>query len=309
MSYRVEVDFSPAYELAIALKAYANKKSYKTLEAGVAWAEQVRAALPPGFDDQLAAFESAVGTAVSGSSLLLEQGPARQSVPESLAFLAALSPAELYSRMATHAGTEQLPGQDQLAALRDQYLTLLCAFNEHYFCRIDRAILAALASDADAKRRLISTTAPEDLIELVTNGLRVSAAPDLERVLLVPQYHSRPLNVIDSHRRHLVIAYPVDALPASPGEPSPALLRLTRALDDESRLKMLRLIAGGPCSFTDVVGATGLAKSTVHHHLVVLRAAGLLRVHDPAQPSSRYTLRPGSVESLGALLSAFLKGD
>lgn len=59
-------------------------------------------------------------------------------------------------------------------------------------------------------------------------------------------------------------------------------------------------------SFTDVVRKTGLAKSTVHHHLVALRASGLVRVHHDAANAVGYSLRAGALDDLDARLTSFL---
>jgi DNA-binding IclR family transcriptional regulator len=69
----------------------------------------------------------------------------------------------------------------------------------------------------------------------------------------------------------------------------------------------LRFLATGPRSFTDVVQVMGLAKSTVHHHMVVLRAAGLVRVHHGGEKATTaYSLRPGAVDQLRDMLRAYL---
>jgi hypothetical protein len=41
-TYRVEVDWAPAYELLVSLKAYVNRREHKTLELGAVWARGVR---------------------------------------------------------------------------------------------------------------------------------------------------------------------------------------------------------------------------------------------------------------------------
>ena len=73
-------------------------------------------------------------------------------------------------------------------------------------------------------------------------------------------------------------------------------MRLTHALSDESRLRMLRFVADGPCTLTEVARFIGLSQPTVHHHLVQLRAAGLVRVHFAVSGPSRYSLRPHALD-------------
>lgn len=73
------------------------------------------------------------------------------------------------------------------------------------------------------------------------------------------------------------------------------------------RPRGLALLAGGRRSFAEVVHDTGLAKTTVHHHMVVLRAPGPVRVHDADNGGTSDSLRPHAVAALGARLAAFLQ--
>src|SRR5262249_57498517 len=86
-----------------------------------------------------------------------------------------------------------------------------------------------------------------------------------------------------------------------------ALMGLAGAVGDESRLRILRFLAsGGPYTLTEVARATGLSQSTVHHHLIALRAAGLTRAYQLTPP--RYSLRPNADARVAEALRAFLNG-
>jgi DNA-binding transcriptional ArsR family regulator len=82
-------------------------------------------------------------------------------------------------------------------------------------------------------------------------------------------------------------------------------------------LTILRLLAEGPHSFTEVVRATGLSKSTVNHHMVMLRAAGLVRVQDTASGTHQghpykpvtYVLRPDAIDDLADRLHEYLREE
>ena len=52
--------------------------------------------------------------------------------------------------------------------------------------------------------------------------------------------------------------------------------RVARALGDETRLKLLRIIARGEVSCRELTRRVGLAQATVSHHLKVLAEAGLV---------------------------------
>ncbi len=49
-----------------------------------------------------------------------------------------------------------------------------------------------------------------------------------------------------------------------------------RALGDETRLRLLELLASGERTVADLMDATGLGQSLVSHHLRSLRDAGLV---------------------------------
>src|SRR5918911_1352446 len=292
-TYRAEVDWAPAYELLVSLKAYVNRREHKTLELGAGWARGVRRQLPPELAAELASVTALADVHVP--DLLIWQCPGTRDVSGYLHWLGALSVGELYERVAPYLLEGRAPLPRDLSLVRDRYMRVLVAWDEQYFRLVDPAILRGLAADAASRQALVGTLAPETLVEVATCGVHFVPQPGPELVLLVPQYHYRPWNVFQDYRGLRVIQYPADALPSVPDEPPPGLLRLTRALSDESRLRILRFLATGPRSFTDVVQVMGLAKSTVHHHMVVLRAAGLVRVHDSGDAIS-YSLRPGAVD-------------
>jgi len=302
--YRVEVDWAEAYELIASLRAYVATQEHKTLEIGEKWVKDVRARITPTFTAELAAYkELPLGKKLE---VLLWQCPGERDAPSFVRWLAGLSPGALYELVAPYTASDSMALLRDLGAQRDQLAHLLHAWDEQYFRALDRAILDGLAADAAAKRALLAVMAPDTLAETATGGVYLAPIADVDVVVLVPQFHYRPWNLYGMHGRVRINLYPADALPPAPGEPPPALLRLTRALADESRLRILRFLATAPRGFTDVVHDSGLAKSTVHHHLVALRAAGLVRVHDDGNGPVTYSLRPPALQELGERLGSYL---
>jgi hypothetical protein len=59
-------------------------------------------------------------------------------------------------------------------------------------------------------------------------------------------------------------------------EDTAALLRFYKSLADESRLKLVGLLAAGERNVQQLAGALGLKEPTVSHHLAILREAGLV---------------------------------
>ena len=81
-------------------------------------------------------------------------------------------------------------------------------------------------------------------------------------------------------------------------------LRLGRALGDERRVRILRRLVAGEASLGELAETAGLAKSTAHHHLAHLRAAGLVTLRGNAR-GYWYLIRTEGLGEAQALVGAF----
>jgi DNA-binding transcriptional ArsR family regulator len=159
----------------------------------------------------------------------------------------------------------------------------------------DPGVLAGLERDAAAKRQL--GLAADDLIELATGGYRYEPEPELGNVALVPHVAARPWLLLCQHERTRIICYPLP----EPKELEERALSLGRALADEGRVRMLRRLAAGDATLIELAESAGLARSTAHHHLGYLRAAGLVTMHGNAR-AYWFTLRPDGLAEARRLL-------
>ena len=236
---------------------------------------------------------------------LIRDCPGERDAASYVDWLEALSVGELYERVAPQWPAGMALPRD-LGALRDSQVPVFRLWNEHYFSRLDPAILSALRDDARRLRaRANGTAQPLELIEQATNGLLFPAETTGE-IVIVPQHHMVPFNTTAKGHRRLIVLYPVDSEGAA-GAPPPTLRRLARALGDESRLRILReLSADEPRTLTELSRAVKLAQSTMHHHLILLRAAGLVRVYLGEGHTNQYTLRPNAVENVASHLRQYL---
>jgi DNA-binding HxlR family transcriptional regulator len=300
---RVQIDWAPAYELIASYQAYINPPHPKVLEMGAGWIKQVRPLLPDWFDAEA----KAIPADMEFPPVLVSVCPGARDAEALLGWLEAMSPGELYDLISMKMG-KNAPPPSALADARDRHVRLLKAWNERYFQTLDPRVLSGLAAEAERWRRQAETMAVDEVVAVATSGLRIEGPADLEQVMLVPQYHCRPVNLLHWYPGGVWILYGADALAPVPTEVPPGLRRLIRALDDDSRLQILRALSEKPLTFTEVVELAGLAKSTVHHHLVALRAAGLVWVHTAGSVPDRYSLRLDSLDHLGPALKDFLGG-
>src|SRR6201988_2247085 len=75
---------------------------------------------------------------------------------------------------------------------------------------------------------------------------------------------------------------------------------LFRSLGDQSRLAIVRRLAGGPARLADLVVALGLAQSTVSKHLACLRDCGLVDFEPVGRASVFRLTQPSLIDVLAA---------
>lgn len=161
--------------------------------------------------------------------------------------------------------------------------------------------------DADARRADLARLPSSDFIERATGGVRWMPDAKIRRVLLAPTYFCRPYNYVFGGRDWHLYCYPIadGALDAERDAVPTSLLRLYRALGDESRLRILRLLADGDLYLTEIAERMGLSKPTVSHHLALLRACSLVSTTESGN-LMYYSLRRDRLAGLGPDLARFL---
>ena len=186
-------------------------------------------------------------------------------------------------------------------------ITLLEQWYEQVFRAQEPALLPILDRDAEATRLLSSTLSRERLIETVTNGWDYVPEPGIRQVLLIPSVLKRPIIDVFDHHEIKIICYPVsdENMTAEGDMPSPRLLRLFKALGDESRLRILKRLSTGQYTLQQLAKHFNVGKPLMHHHLMVLRGAGLIQLRGGTQKV--YSLRHDTIAAVGSLLSKYLE--
>jgi DNA-binding transcriptional ArsR family regulator len=166
-------------------------------------------------------------------------------------------------------------------------------------------IMPILERDAEAKRELQRDLPLDRFITTATNGVEFAPRPGIDRVIMIPSFVNRPLVTYNEFGEVLLIVYPVadESVTADADAPPLRLVRLSKALGDEKRLRILRALADGEKSLMELADMFGVPKTSMHHHMIVLRSAGLVAV---GVGQKRYRLRSETVPDLGALLGGYL---
>ena len=173
-------------------------------------------------------------------------------------------------------------------------------FDEVVAPRLDR--IAELHDSVD--RAIPADEAPLDTVERVTDGFRFEPEDYTDEVALVPEFAGRSGQVLAQDEGTRIVAY--DATSDHKDELE-LLAEVFAALGEVSRLELLRHLARDPGGVSDLARASGLAKSTTHQHLGVLRDAGVIGLAGQAW-RYRYEVRPARIRNAAARLLQLL-GD
>lgn len=190
--------------------------------------------------------------------------------------------------------------------LKSNILEVLHRWYEEIFREREAQILPILQRDADAKCAFKGNVAPGRFIELATNGMEYIPEPFTRTVVLVPSFIMRPYVCDIEHHNVTIFVYPVadENLVEDDAAPPQRLVRLYKALADERRLRMLKKLATQNYSLQEMADELGVAKTTLHHHFIILRSAGLVRLRTS---DHRYRLREETFSDVSDLLETYLK--
>jgi DNA-binding transcriptional ArsR family regulator len=143
-------------------------------------------------------------------------------------------------------------------------------------------------------------------------GVQWQRPAGLRRYIFAPSFFCRPAVFYHFWRGALTFCAPTDqATPtveqqrADPNAPSAETLRFFEALGDDTRLRILRLLAQREMYLTELAERLGLTKATTKHHMVRLRAAGMVTLYD-RERMTYYALRSDIPRRSAQILERYL---
>jgi DNA-binding transcriptional ArsR family regulator len=334
---RIEVEASEAAELLFSLSTLFGDNQPETFDLGAERIAELRAGIDPELSE-LATLLVAGATCSAGLLGLVYETPAPRRVADFLEHLEATEPLELqlnllgYYMRGHHiaepetirrAAIGERAAVDELVAAANQYeekgalvgglldlggdrlkehlIELITRWNDEVFAPMLDEIGPLLESSAEETRTLAAELPPSDFIVRVTGGIQYTAPPEIHAVVFFPSWWFRPWVMMSEHKNVRIFNYAVGADTSDEGVDFGDLARLYKALGDEKRLALLRLLRRGPVALGDAAREVGLSKSTTHHHLAILRHAGLVLIRQDDEKS--YTLRGDRTVDVDRLLS------
>lgn len=304
MTYNVKIDVSPIYELISSFIVFTTQKWVNNLEVGQEWLDDVTTRLS--LEDRQK-FNEAAQYPFSDYDILyvmaIERGDIQQ-IDEFLEHLEKTDKSVVHHKIKSYISDVDYRNVERII---DNYVPLLRMWNEVYFKDVILQYQQLLEEDAEEKRILQHKMDPEALIEYATGGIVLAPGLPIEEVILLPSLHFRPINTYCFYANTLFLQYPIDLPEPNEEEPPIVLVRLTRALANPVRLRLLRFVADRPKSMHDLQQFLGEDEDMLMHHLMRLRVAGLLQVHLVDTDTEKYCIRPDGAAELHMFLESYIK--
>jgi DNA-binding transcriptional ArsR family regulator len=169
--------------------------------------------------------------------------------------------------------------------------------------------VTALEADAAEKRELSREVTPLELIEAAIDTAYTPTG-DVQGVVLIPSFVVRPMVYYFEFRDEMLFVYPVsDRQAAALGiGPPDRLVRLAFALGDRGRLRILEVLKERGMTLKEIGDELGVPRSTLRHHMSILRIAGLVRPMQTGAGFNAYQLREEAATDLSEMVDKFLRG-
>ncbi len=197
-------------------------------------------------------------------------------------------------------------------SVRAEFIAALQVWYDAVFAEEEARLAPLLRREAEAMERRRAAASLDSFIEREMRGVQWQRPPGLRRYIFAPSFFCRPAVFYHFWRGTLTFCAPteqatpsVDQQRADPNAPSEEMLRFFQTLGDETRLRILRLLAQREMYLTELADKLGLTKATTKHHMVRLRAAGMVTLYD-RERRTHYALRPDVARRAAQALEAFL---
>ncbi|WP_144510139.1 helix-turn-helix transcriptional regulator [Bacillus sp. FJAT-22090] len=188
--------------------------------------------------------------------------------------------------------------------LKEHLINVMTGWYEAAVRKEEEQLHAILQTDYKMKREMKDKMSAEELVEWTTGGITYSPELNVSQVLLIPQYIYRPWNIEADLENTKVFYYPIaneSIIPNDRYTPNNFLVLKHKALGDEGRLRIVKLLFEQDLTLQDITEQLNMGKSTIHHHLKILRAAKLVEIIE-----AKYSLKRKSLEMLSKELEFYL---
>ena len=192
--------------------------------------------------------------------------------------------------------------------LLEEFSAIVADWAERVFARFGPDALAAVGREVALRADQLAGPGAE-LVKEVTRGVVYEPPAWIDEIVLAPAVALRPFMIPIELRGTTLFLYSVadEAFEADPTAPPRQLVKVAAALGDERRLRVLYVLRDGEMTATEIADRLGVDRTSLHHHLGILRSAGLLEIRDDGVAGWRYGLKDGGWSEISASLDGYLR--
>lgn len=197
---------------------------------------------------------------------------------------------DLPARIQTFA--KRFPAHERLAvtrfltepeAERMRLIDAIRAWQTHVFAAEEARISPILTREVTRLEKRRTEVSGEELFTSVVRGIELDLPAATERLVLAPSVMIMPTIFHFRAGDTVTYCYPVADPSRSAADSETTqrreMVRLFEALADDTRLRILRHLTTRQMYLTELAEHLKLTKATTRHHMVRLRAAGLVTLH------------------------------
>jgi len=191
--------------------------------------------------------------------------------------------------------------QDELASIVEDWSNLV------FPAFVDEA-LAVVGRDVAAKRRQLDGGAARDVLRTALNGVDLAEGSWQGEIVVAPTVALRPFVApVDTDATMIYLCSVADeSFDDDPAAPPRRLVKIAFAMGDPLRLRILRALGDDALTATEIADRLAVDRTTLHHHLGILRSAGLLSIRDEGVAGRRYARRTDGVTEATRSLETYL---
>lgn len=192
------------------------------------------------------------------------------------------------------------------AEIQGDFVELVERWQSEVYGPREGEFVATAEAALGAFRRTTDGMAVEQVVETAAPGLTFVPEAGQTTVVLLPSLAVRPLWAVADHRTSNIFAFPAPVGGSERVDPPARLVALGKAIGDETRLRILRELATQPATPPDLADRMGIPRTSLLHHLRILRDADLIavQVHDSAY--HQFHVRDELFGEVERLLEAYL---
>lgn len=181
----------------------------------------------------------------------------------------------------------------EISHLKHHLINVLQLWLEEVVYPVQDSIEAVLVRDIKSKKIAQQQKDSLSFIQWVLDDQKFRLEDAETKIILIPQITYRPWVIYLELPSYHVLYYPVTNESIHPEDtlvPDYRMLQVFKMLGDDTRLRLIKLLSEKDYSLSELASKTNIGKTTIHHHLKLMRSARILETNQSKYHLNQDTL-------------------